>query len=431
MSILFIKITLLLALALACVSLARRSSAAMRHLICACALGGALLLPFTLLAPPEAAPIRVSAITIFTASSTATTSSAWPVSSLLAGIWVVGTALLLLRLAIGYAQVARIVRRAVPWGTYLLADVSVPVVTGLIRPAILFPRAAASWPASQRDAALQHESAHIERRDLWTNLIAHIACAVYWFHPLAWAVARRMRQEQETACDDAVLHAGIEPASYAEALVATACNLTSTHLIGCHMLTKETLKSRIARLLENRLPRMSSPATLRRTAILFAAAAVVVAMLNGNPPARAVAAVPEQKPAAVIVPLHAIPAPQASEAAQKKAPVLLAQNSAQGPGASGDVFRVGNGVSAPRVLYRVDPDYTVEAKDAKIEGAVLLAVVIYADGTARDITVLKGIDAGLDENAVEAIGKWTFQPGMKDGQPVNVRAQIEVMFRLL
>lgn len=178
------------------------------------------------------------------------------------------------------------------------------------------PRSVETWPLSQLGAALRHEMAHVERKDLWTNLMAQIACAVYWFHPLVWAVAHRMRHEQETACDDTVLGSGFEPASYAEALIATARSLTSTNPIGCHM-TQTTLKSRIARLFEDGLPRMPSPATLRRTAVVFMAAFAAIALLNG---------------------------------------------------ADEEVFKVGGGVSAPKVLQKIDPTYTDEAQAAKIQG---------------------------------------------------------------
>ena len=98
-----------------------------------------------------------------------------------------------------------------------------------------------------------------------------------------------------------------------------------------------------------------------------------------------------------------------------------------GPG----VFRVGGGVSAPQVLERIEPSYTEEARAAKIQGSVLLYVVVHPDGTAGQIRVLRSLDPGLDQKAVEAVSTWTFKPGMKDGHPVAVQAQIEVNFRLL
>jgi TonB family protein len=92
---------------------------------------------------------------------------------------------------------------------------------------------------------------------------------------------------------------------------------------------------------------------------------------------------------------------------------------------------MGPGIVFPTVLSKVDPAYTDEAKAAKIDGAVLLSLVIGTDGLAHDINVVRGIDSGLDVNAVSAVQQWHFQPATKDGLPVAVQAQIEVNFRLL
>jgi TonB family protein len=94
------------------------------------------------------------------------------------------------------------------------------------------------------------------------------------------------------------------------------------------------------------------------------------------------------------------------------------------------VYRVGGGVSAPRVLSRSDPAYTPEANAAKVEGTVLLSIVIGTDGMAHDVNVVKALGSGLDEQAVIAVQKWHFQPAEKDGQPVKARAQIEVNFKI-
>jgi TonB family protein len=102
-----------------------------------------------------------------------------------------------------------------------------------------------------------------------------------------------------------------------------------------------------------------------------------------------------------------------------------------GGGIGGGVFKVGGGVSQPSVIARVDPEYSEEARKAKYSGTVLLAIIVDTEGRARDIHVVKSLGMGLDEKAVEAVGKWKFKPGMKSGQPVNVRATIEVNFRLL
>jgi protein TonB len=103
----------------------------------------------------------------------------------------------------------------------------------------------------------------------------------------------------------------------------------------------------------------------------------------------------------------------------------------EGGGVGGGVFRVGGGVSQPMVISKVDPEYSEEARKAKYSGTVMLSVIVDAEGHARDIHVSKSLGMGLDEKAIEAVEKWKFKPGMKGGQAVNVRAVIEVNFRLL
>ena len=92
--------------------------------------------------------------------------------------------------------------------------------------------------------------------------------------------------------------------------------------------------------------------------------------------------------------------------------------------------RVGGGVTAPSLLSKIEPEYSEEARATKLQGTVLVKVVVDTDGLAKDIQVLKSQGMGLDEQAVIAITQWKFKPGMKDGVPVPVLAQIEINFRL-
>jgi TonB family protein len=94
-------------------------------------------------------------------------------------------------------------------------------------------------------------------------------------------------------------------------------------------------------------------------------------------------------------------------------------------------YRVGNGTTAPKLLKKLEPSYTEEARAEKIAGTVLLQIVIDPNGTATDIQLVKGVGFGLDEQAVEAINQWRFQPGTRNGVPVPVQATIEVNFRLM
>ena len=99
--------------------------------------------------------------------------------------------------------------------------------------------------------------------------------------------------------------------------------------------------------------------------------------------------------------------------------------------ATDQASRVGSGVTAPALLHKLEPSYSVEARAAKVQGTVVLSVVIGTDGAACDIQLRKGVGYGLDEQALNAVTQWTFKPGMRDGMAVPVQASIEVNFRLL
>jgi TonB family protein len=95
------------------------------------------------------------------------------------------------------------------------------------------------------------------------------------------------------------------------------------------------------------------------------------------------------------------------------------------------VFVVGGPVKAPRVLYQPMPQYTAEARDAKIEGIALLQGIIRKNGRITDLKVLHGLGYGLDQSAIDTISReWRFNPGTLNGQPVDVQANIEISFRL-
>jgi TonB family protein len=85
----------------------------------------------------------------------------------------------------------------------------------------------------------------------------------------------------------------------------------------------------------------------------------------------------------------------------------------------------------PRLSKKAEPQYSDEARRAGLEGNVVLRVGVGVDGRTRDIKVVRGIGMGLDEKAVEAVSDWQFHPATKNGEPMEVQAQIDVNFRLL
>ena len=125
-----------------------------------------------------------------------------------------------------------------------------------------------------------------------------------------------------------------------------------------------------------------------------------------------------------------------SDAAREKAAAIRGRlnapaNNAKAPSPSNGVYKVGNGVTPPALILKMEPEYTEMARLAKYEGKAVLYVEIGTDGAPRNIRVVRSLGLGLDEQAVEAVSQWKFKPGTRDGVPVTVAATIEVNFRAL
>ena len=91
---------------------------------------------------------------------------------------------------------------------------------------------------------------------------------------------------------------------------------------------------------------------------------------------------------------------------------------------------VGGATQGPRLIYKVEPTYTAAARDAGLEGTVVLALEIWEDGQARNIRIVCSLGLGLDERAIEAVLKWRFEPAEKEGKPFRVAAEVQISFRL-
>ena len=102
----------------------------------------------------------------------------------------------------------------------------------------------------------------------------------------------------------------------------------------------------------------------------------------------------------------------------------------KGGGIGGGLYRVGGGVSPPTILSRIEPVYSEEARKAKYQGVVVLSAIVRKDGSIEIVKVIRSLGLGLDENAIAALKRWRFRPGMKGGKPVDVALNIEVNFSL-
>ena len=135
--------------------------------------------------------------------------------------------------------------------------VSVPLTWGAWRSVVVLPAEADEWSDGCRSIVLLHELAHVKRRDCLTQLLAQVACALYWFNPLVWLAARRLREERELACDDHVLGVGTKASEYANYLVEIVSALrghpeTSHVAVG---MACSQLESRVQAILDPRVKR--------------------------------------------------------------------------------------------------------------------------------------------------------------------------------
>lgn len=238
-------------------------------------------------------------------------------------VWGAGGLLLAIRLAYGMGRVWWMERRAVEitdegWvritdglarrlrvGRMVTllreAHAVVPMTWGIVRPVVLLPADAEEWDTERRTVVLAHELAHVRRWDPLTQWIAHVSLALFWFHPLVWVAARRMREEREHACDDAVLSIGTRPVAYADHLLDIVRSLGQAEgpAAALAMARRSQFEGRLLAILDGATPRGGVSRGLGFAALVVAAAAVV-------PLAALRAAVPHAPAARVTAPASAL-----------------------------------------------------------------------------------------------------------------------------
>lgn len=222
------------------------------------------------------------------------------VTSLAVITWLVGCLLLLARCALGHLAVARLVHRShalrsAEWDrllvgaasavgvrrsvTLLACDrLSAPITSGCLNSVILLPVDADDWSAERKRVVLVHELAHIGRLDYVTQLIAWIAVALFWFHPLVWLAVSRLRAEAEHAADDRVIAAGTAGVVYATHLLEiarAARRLPLTAAVAVGMVRSSRLEARFRALLDT----TRSRAVLSSRVATFATSAAMAVMI--------------------------------------------------------------------------------------------------------------------------------------------------------
>ncbi|MDB4971121.1 MAG: antirepressor regulating drug resistance protein [Myxococcales bacterium] len=355
-----VKAALLLAASWLGAALLRRGTAAARHQIWALGVAGALLLPLLCRALPSL-PLWLGPPTIGAGSSllatavfvtggrTTSAGPAWPAwSSGLAVAWAAGALLVSLRFLRGHLAARRLSRAAQPahaeaWlsarreaaaslaiagevGLGRSEAIGSPMTIGVLRPRVLLPAAADGWSPQRLRAVLMHELGHVRRHDTLIQLLAQVGCALYWWNPLAWLAAARLRIEREHACDDLVLGAGIRPSSYAADLLEVARCISpdeAAHAGAVCMVDLSWTEARLRRILDSTAPRgplgarfrlAARGATLAFAVTLACTSAPLEVSPAAAPPSRAVALrTPLGRP---LAPAEFVPAAEGEERKQ-------------------------------------------------------------------------------------------------------------------
>jgi beta-lactamase regulating signal transducer with metallopeptidase domain len=320
----------------------RSSAASMRYAVWALALAVTIALPIGMFAGPSV-PVRIArapeivnnisvpgseqSVTTTVANSAVSTTTNTITSSDLSTeqklllVWLAGSLLFVARMIVARLSMARIARDSKPlndsrWTSMLLREsgrlgvkkrvrlfesdrVSTPLAAGITAPFIVLPADSNEWREDHREVVLRHELSHIGRGDAFICLLSGVACAIYWFNPLVWIAARRLRSEQEHACDDSVISLGTPPAEYAAHLLEvarSARDIGMSSFVSVAMARPSQLEGRLLAVLNER-----SRDRLTRTR---GAGAVMVALVLLS----AISAVrPIRAESAVIVASQAVP----------------------------------------------------------------------------------------------------------------------------
>jgi TonB family protein len=374
------------------------------------------------------------------------------------------------------------------------ADAPMPLTWGILRPVVLLPEGARQWLPARLRAVLLHELVHVQRLDLLAQAIAQAACCLYWFHPLAWMGARRLRKERERACDDAVLSRGVAAPDYAGHLMDLVRTIAAARTRwgdAPAMAEASDLEPRVRALLDR--TRSRYPLS-RRAAIAIASVAVAVLLpvvaitaqaqatrgslvgvvedasharvpncqviaknLDGTNQEMTRANAAGEFGFAAIPPGHyalefrsagfaifkANMAVEAGKAARVDATLDIGQVSetvvvkGQKPATVAPMtgtpqrIRVGGNVQATKLIKMARPEYPAELQQLGIQGAVVMRAVISTTGELLNLEAINAdVDARLAKAALDSVRQWKYQPTLLNGQPVEVVTTITVDFQL-
>jgi TonB family protein len=413
-------------------------------------------------------------------------------------VWAAGALIVLGRLAAGIIRLAwlkRTARRIEPTDDVACLEsdrISMPMTTGVFRPAILLPAVYQNWSKDRLRLVLAHELIHVRQRDCLFQIVMQFACALYWFHPLAWIAAARLRIERERACDDGVLRLGIHGPEYAGHLLELARTLqpAATPSFAVAMAHQSNLEDRLVALLDakvnrQKLSRRAAWVTvLASLGLLLPVAAIrgqsqgLRGTISGVVYDASGAVIPHATVLATNLDSHTKEAAITNDAGEyslasipvghyelevtnrgfkihrnnlnlnandkqhvdismelgnisEKVEVIGKKPAALvGPAAVPQRIRVGGNVVAAQLISKVAPIYPAYSQGKGIEGSVLLEAVIAIDGHVLSLKALNAPDPELVTAAITAVQQWHYTPMLLNGEPVEALTTVIVDFRL-
>jgi TonB family protein len=289
--------------------------------------------------------------------------------------------------------------------TFGVADASVagssqifgPVTIGAVNKIMLLPsRMASALPEKEMQAAIAHEFAHMRRNDFLKNLIYELLALPVTFHPAFWLTRERVMESREMVCDQIAAQIG-ERHQYARSLLRLASLLVegmstrTPHAIGIFDAT--TFERRVMRLTEKQ-----NPISIRRRLLATSACALLGIGLCAS---------------ALALSVHV--------------DALAAGD--EHPSAPNKPVNVPSDVIAGNILSKVTPVYPADAKKARIQGTVALEAVIGKTGDVEQLKTISGPKL-LEQSAIDAVRQWKYKPFLLNGDPVDVKTTINVIYTL-
>ncbi len=266
-----------------------------------------------------------------------------------------------------------------------------PVTLGILRRVLLLPPGFLSRVTeADLDAVLAHELAHIERRDFAKNLFYGFLSLPIAYHPALWLTTARLAESREMVCDETAASSITGRDSYARALLRLASMLTepmpirTLHAIG--IFDANIFERRIMNLTQSRMKLTPTRHAAIAAAIMLLAFATGISALA----------------------LHTSVGPEA----QTQNPKYLQVKQ-----------------DSMKIVSRVQPVYPKAAKEARVEGSVVIGTVISKDGVPEKLKVVSG-PKDLQQSAIEAVSHWRWEPYLLNGEPVEVETTVTVEYSL-